>query len=204
MQRFTFTLNCFMWKYFSISFLKVYVSDGRTCILTNHPACIHVDSSLLSPAFVVLVINAPHTEPGNAPDWADHWAFPPQHHFPMLKCHSTYHASCANPREDERWGTKEAGSPEALGCLMPCYWETSIQDKIYSAYLTLPQGKVLALFPGTLIPFQESNWLVLLPEALSMCFAHPVSPVPPPWCVWSWMPHMCPYREGCNYLVDIG
>lgn len=76
------------------------------------------------------------------PDWWDLWAFPPEHHFQILKGCCTHHTSCAKPAEGERWGTKKAGSIKTLGCLMPCHQVTHIQDKICSVCSTPLQGSV--------------------------------------------------------------
>lgn len=112
--------------------------------------------SLLSPAFMALVINAPHTEPGDAPKWT----VEPFLLSMAFGCSSAAVLTTPAVQTLERMRDEEpkkAGSTEALGCLTPCCRETSIQDKICSACLTLPQGKVLALFPGTPILFQESE-----------------------------------------------
>lgn len=96
---------------------------------------------------------------------------------------------------------QEVWQHQTLGCLMPYHQVTHIQDKIRSVCSTLLQGSV----PRVSDPVSRiRSRLALLPKASSLCFVCPLPAVSPLWCTWSWMPHMCPYREGCNYLVDIG
>lgn len=143
--------------------------------------------ALLSPAFVVLVINAAHTEPGDTPNWADPWAFPTQHHFQVL------HSPCQQCKSS---GQREMRNQKAWQ-----HWSARLFYALLSGDFYAGQN-LLSVSDSAL--GEGAGSVPRGSEPVSRVRIDWCCPAPPTWCVWSWTPYMCPYREGCNYLVDIG
>lgn len=136
------------------------------------------------------------TLPGDTPDWSDLWAFPPEHHFRRSRAAVLTTPAVQNLERMRDEEPKRLAAPKRWVAIRWLVFRTKSAQCVQ-----LLQGSV----PRVSDPVSRvRSRLALLPKASSLCFVCPLPAVPPPWCTWSWMPLMCPYREGCNSLVDIG